>query len=89
VTEAVLQDTVQSAWCSRDRFDASRSKRASLLAILRRRVADRWRRSDHEVGGGERTHQEAADLHVGETARAIFCGCKPSRHHRPRSLTAV
>jgi len=52
--EDVLQDTFQSAWCSRHRFDQSRSERAWLLAILRRRVADRWRRrSDREVVGGE------------------------------------
>jgi len=52
--EDVLQDTFQSAWCSRDRFDASRSERAWLLAILRRRVADHWRRrSDREVVGGD------------------------------------
>ncbi|MFM7243108.1 MAG: RNA polymerase sigma factor [Planctomycetaceae bacterium] len=52
--EDVLQDTFQSAWCSRSRFDASRSERAWLLAILRRRVADHWRRrNDREVVGGD------------------------------------
>jgi RNA polymerase sigma-70 factor (ECF subfamily) len=52
--EDVLQDTFQSAWCSRHRFDQSRSERAWLLAILRRRVADHWRRrSDREVVGGD------------------------------------
>jgi RNA polymerase sigma-70 factor (ECF subfamily) len=44
--EDVLQDTFQSAWTSRHRFDRSRSERAWLLAILRRRAADHWRRRD-------------------------------------------
>lgn len=44
--EDVVQETFRSAWVSRDRFDAARSERAWLLAILRRRVADHWRRAD-------------------------------------------
>lgn len=42
--EDVLQDTFRSAWTSRDLYDRGRSERAWLLAILRRRVADHWRR---------------------------------------------
>ena len=44
--EDVLQDTFRSAWTSRDLYDRSRSERAWLLAILRRRVADHWRRRE-------------------------------------------
>jgi RNA polymerase sigma-70 factor, ECF subfamily len=44
--EDVLQDTFRSAWTSRHLYDRSRSERAWLLAILRRRVADHWRRRD-------------------------------------------
>lgn len=52
--EDVLQDTFHSAWCSRHLFDPARSERAWLLAILRRRVADHWRRrGDREVVGGD------------------------------------
>ncbi|MCE9632463.1 MAG: RNA polymerase sigma factor [Planctomycetia bacterium] len=42
--EDVLQDTFRSAWTSRHLYDRTRSERAWLLAILRRRVADHWRR---------------------------------------------
>jgi RNA polymerase sigma-70 factor (ECF subfamily) len=53
--EDVLQDTFRSAWTSRHLYDESRSERAWLIAILRRRVADHWRRQrDKEVSlGGE------------------------------------
>lgn len=44
--EDVLQDTLRSAWISRHLYDPARSERAWLLAILRRRVADRWRNAD-------------------------------------------
>ena len=42
--EDVVQETLRSAWSSRDRFDCDRSHRAWLAAILRRRVIDGWRR---------------------------------------------
>lgn len=42
--EDVLQDTFRSAWTSRHLYETSRSERAWLLGILRRRVADHWRR---------------------------------------------
>lgn len=53
--EDVLQETFRSAWCSRHRFDRSRSDRSWLLAILRRRVADHWRRRNSRefVAAGE------------------------------------
>jgi RNA polymerase sigma-70 factor (ECF subfamily) len=44
--EDVVQDTFRSAWTSRELYDSGRSERAWLLAILRRRVADHWRRRD-------------------------------------------
>jgi RNA polymerase sigma-70 factor (ECF subfamily) len=51
--EDVVQDAFRSAWTSRHLFDRSRSERAWLLAILRRRVADHWRRRDsREVAAG-------------------------------------
>ncbi|WP_233199029.1 MULTISPECIES: RNA polymerase sigma factor [Pirellulaceae] len=53
--EDVVQDAFRSVWDSRDRFDAEKGERAWLIAILRRRVVDRWRRkkqpmplSDHD-----------------------------------------
>jgi RNA polymerase sigma-70 factor (ECF subfamily) len=44
--EDVVQDAFRSAWTSRHLFDPARSERAWLLAILRRRAADHWRRSN-------------------------------------------
>ncbi len=41
--EDVVQETFRAVWRCRARFDASRSQRAWLVAILRRRVADHWR----------------------------------------------
>jgi RNA polymerase sigma-70 factor, ECF subfamily len=42
--EDVVQDAFRSAWKSRRSFEAGRGERAWLVAILRRRVADFWRR---------------------------------------------
>ncbi|MEO7426000.1 MAG: sigma factor [Fibrobacteria bacterium] len=42
--EDLVQDAFRSAWLSRERFDAARGTRAWLVAILRRRAVDRWRR---------------------------------------------
>lgn len=42
--EDVLQETFRSAWTSRHLYDPSRSERAWLLGILKRRAADHWRR---------------------------------------------
>lgn len=63
--EDAVQETFRSAWKSRERFEvpesderdsvtesdmvAERSERAWLVAILRRRIADRWRKRQHEV----------------------------------------
>lgn len=59
--EDVVQDAFRSAWTSRHLFDPSRSERAWLLAILRRRVADHWRRSGTKVppGNGDLPHPVA------------------------------
>jgi RNA polymerase sigma-70 factor (ECF subfamily) len=46
--EDVLQNTFRSAWVSRHLYDPGRSERAWLLGILRRRVADHWRK--HSAG---------------------------------------
>ncbi len=53
--EDVVQDAFRSVWGSRDRFDAEKGERAWLIAILRRRIVDRWRKkkqpmplSDHD-----------------------------------------
>jgi RNA polymerase sigma-70 factor (ECF subfamily) len=42
--EDLVQDAFRSAWKSRNLFHADRGCRAWLAAILRRRVADHWRR---------------------------------------------
>ena len=47
--EDIVQETYRSAWKSRALFEADRGERAWLAAILRRRVADRWRRRKHPL----------------------------------------
>lgn len=42
--EDIVQDTFRSAWKSRDTFQSSGNERVWLVSILRRRVADYWRR---------------------------------------------
>jgi len=42
--EDIVQETLRSAWKSREHFESGRGERAWLAAILRRRVIDRWRR---------------------------------------------
>ncbi|MEE8452909.1 MAG: sigma-70 family RNA polymerase sigma factor [Thermoguttaceae bacterium] len=42
--EDLVQETYRSAWKSRRLFKAGGSERAWLASILRRRVADHWRR---------------------------------------------
>ena len=42
--EDLVQETFRSAWKSRERFQSGLGERAWLVAILRRRAADRWRR---------------------------------------------
>jgi len=59
--EDVVQDAFRSAWTSRHLYDRSRSERAWLLAILRRRVADHWRRRESkEVVADASVEQPAA-----------------------------
>lgn len=58
--EDMVQETFRSAWKSRGLYEPGRGDRAWLALILRRRVADRWRRhaplptlagdGPHEVG---------------------------------------
>jgi RNA polymerase sigma-70 factor (ECF subfamily) len=42
--EDMVQETFRSAWKSRQAYEAGRGDRAWLVAILRRRVVDRWRK---------------------------------------------
>ncbi|MCS7304810.1 MAG: RNA polymerase sigma factor [Thermoguttaceae bacterium] len=43
--EDMVQETFRSAWKSRQRFQQGQGERGWLVAILRRRIADYWRRS--------------------------------------------
>ena len=47
--EDVVQETLRSAWKSRQSFTCGRGQRAWLAAILRRRVIDRWRRAGRRM----------------------------------------
>lgn len=51
--EDVVQETFRSAWNSRSRYEAGRGDRAWLLAILRRRTVDYWRRGRTPVVADE------------------------------------
>ncbi len=42
--EDLVQEAFRSAWGSRSRYESGRGDRAWLVAILRRRAADRWRK---------------------------------------------
>ena len=42
--EDMVQETFRSVWKSRARYDPERGERAWLVAILRRRIIDRWRK---------------------------------------------
>jgi RNA polymerase sigma-70 factor (ECF subfamily) len=42
--EDMVQETFRSVWKSRSRYEPERGDRAWLVAILRRRVIDRWRK---------------------------------------------
>ena len=59
--EDVVQDAFRSAWTSLELYDPGRSERAWLLAILRRRVADHWRRSGGRPARG-RADRIAGDV---------------------------
>jgi RNA polymerase sigma-70 factor (ECF subfamily) len=56
--EDLVQDTFRSAWKSRASYQPGRSERAWLVAILRRRVVDRWRRRDWPMVVGVVTPEE-------------------------------
>ena len=43
--EDIVQETYRSAWKSRGAYEEGRGDRAWLVAIMRRRVVDRWRKS--------------------------------------------
>jgi len=42
--EDLVQEAYRSAWRSRKNYEEGHSERAWLMAILRRRIIDRWRR---------------------------------------------
>ncbi len=54
--EDVVQETFRSAWKSRHRFQPGQGERGWLVAILRRRIADYWRRA------GKRKPAESSSL---------------------------
>jgi RNA polymerase sigma-70 factor (ECF subfamily) len=58
--EDVVQEAFRSAWTSRHLFDRTRSERAWLLGILRRRAADHWRRSHARVPDGDGFQSDCA-----------------------------
>lgn len=77
--EDMVQDTFRSAWKSRRLFEHGRGERAWLVAILRRRVADRWRRSgpptvlagDHQPEVAVEAENPTRNQYTDEVQRAL------------------
>jgi RNA polymerase sigma-70 factor (ECF subfamily) len=73
--EDVVQDAFRSAWLSRHLYDSSRSERAWLLAILRRRASDHWRKHQRRElpAGGDLAEpgRPAADPFADELSKAV------------------
>ncbi len=78
--EDVVQETYRSVWKGRHTFDSSRSQRAWLMAILRRRIADRWRKhgklptlaaGDHELEVGVEDEAPWRDEYTDEVQHAL------------------
>ncbi len=71
--EDIVQETFRSVWKGRFRYRAGLGERAYIISILRRRVADRWRRRklptvlsgdlapDVPVNGADPFHAEYSD----------------------------
>lgn len=83
--EDVVQDAFRSVWDSRDRFDAEKGERAWLIAILRRRIVDRWRKkkqpmplSDHDDNTPE------LEAPTSQTRPSVM-KCKPPWPASPRT----
>jgi RNA polymerase sigma-70 factor (ECF subfamily) len=76
--EDVVQDTLRSAWTSRELYDGVRSERAWLMAILRRRAADHWRnrepRQQHLAADPAGPDGAAADPFADELSAAMQRG---------------
>src|SRR5271157_1254749 len=73
--EDLVQEAFRSAWKSRELFRAEGGHRAWLAAILRRRVADHWRRP--------RPPSVVADDRVLEVERP---GAEPGRDELPDAI---
>jgi RNA polymerase sigma-70 factor, ECF subfamily len=79
--EDVVQDAFRSAWKSRRSFEAGRGERAWLVAILRRRVVDFWRRSsslsvvsaETPIDVGVRADDPLANDYSDEMQHALAC----------------
>jgi RNA polymerase sigma-70 factor (ECF subfamily) len=79
--EDVVQDAFRSAWKSRKSFEAGRGERAWLVAILRRRVVDYWRRSaplsvvssENSLDIGVSADDPLANDYSDEMQRALGC----------------
>ena len=79
--EDVVQDAFRSAWKSRRSFEAGRGERAWLVAILRRRVVDHWRRgpaltvvsSENSLEIGVSAEDPLANDYSDEMQSALAC----------------
>jgi RNA polymerase sigma-70 factor (ECF subfamily) len=59
--EDLVQETYRSAWRNRQGFEVGRGDRAWLVAILRRRAADYWRRRRMPVLPSDRSPDPAVE----------------------------
>lgn len=77
--EDLVQETYRSAWNSRRLYQPERGGRAWLVAILRRRAVDRWRKrrpprvvsKDETLDVSVEAHDPTADGYSDEMQRAL------------------
>ncbi len=90
--EDIVQETFRSAWKSRHFFRSGRTERAWLVAILRRRVADYWRRRPVAVvstGVAPEVAQRGSDPHCEEYTDQMQRALKRLPHELREALLLV
>jgi RNA polymerase sigma-70 factor (ECF subfamily) len=93
--EDVVQDAFRSAWLSRHLYDHTRSERAWLLAILKRRASDHWRKrvrkefpAGNDLGPPARDDANPFDDELSAAMQAAL-GCLPAELKETLLLVVV
>lgn len=82
--EDIVQETFRSVWSSRDNYQAELGERSWMVAILRRRVVDRWRKrrqpgnlSDHDDRVPELVAPEPLQTELGDEVQQALNRLSP------------